>query len=176
MLIANKLTKNPNFQISKSRQKKLMKENFNVKIMESITERQSIKFPGVFVDQNLNWKEQIHTISGKISRFTGIISRSRFYNSQKTLFKIYYSLVHLYLYYRHIVWGCTYETNLKALTILLKRAFRLITKSTFDANTAPLFCEHKLLNLSNMYEFQVGICMLSVHTKLPPPKFSSHAS
>ena len=74
MLIANKLTKNPNFQISKSRQKKLMKENFNVKIMESITERQSIKFPGVFVDQNLNWKEQIHTISGKISRFTGIIS------------------------------------------------------------------------------------------------------
>ena len=84
-LIANKLTiniKKTNFLIFKSRQKKLMKENLNIKIMkESITQRQSIKFLGVFVDQNLNWKEHTHIISGKISRSIGIISRSRFYLS-----------------------------------------------------------------------------------------------
>ena len=84
-LIANKLTINimkTNFLVFKSRQKKLMKENLNIKIMkESITQRQSIKFLGVFVDQNLNWKEHIHIISGKISRSIGIISRSRFYLS-----------------------------------------------------------------------------------------------
>ena len=84
-LIANKLTiniKKTNFLIFKSRQKKLMKENLNIKIMkESITQRQSIKFLGVFVDQNLNWKEHIHIISGKISRSIGIVSRSRFYLS-----------------------------------------------------------------------------------------------
>ena len=48
-IIANKLTINinTNFLIFKSRQKKLMKENLNIKIMdESITQRQSIKFLG----------------------------------------------------------------------------------------------------------------------------------
>ena len=149
-----------------------MKEKLNIKIMdESITQRQSIKFLGVFVDQNLNWKEHIHTISGKISRSIGIISRSRFYLSQKIVFKLYYSLVHPYMYYGNIAWGCTYKTNLRRLTILQKRAVRLITKSTFDAHTAPLFREHKLLNLSNIYKLQVGIFMFSVHNKLLPEKF-----
>ena len=45
-----------------------MKENLDIKIMnETITQRQSVKFLGVFVDQNLNWKEHIRTIFGKIS-------------------------------------------------------------------------------------------------------------
>ena len=117
---------------------------------ESIIQRQSIKFLRVFVDQNLNWKEHIHTNSGKISRSIGIISRSRFYLSQKTLFKLKYSPVHPYLYYGNIVRDCTYETNLRRLTILQKRAVRLITKSTFDGHTAPIFHEHKLFRLSNI--------------------------
>ena len=176
-LIANKLTiniKKTNLLIFKSRQKKLMKQNLDIKIKnQSITQRQSIKFLGVFVDQNLNWKEHIHTISGKISRSIGIISRSRFYLSQRTLFKLYYSLVYPYLYYGNIVWGCTYESSLKRLTILQKRAVRLITKSMFDAHTAPIFYEHKLLSLSNIYKLQVGIFMFSVENKLLPEKFQA---
>ena len=48
-IIANKLTINinTNFLIFKPRQKKLTKENLNIKIMdESISQRQSIKFLG----------------------------------------------------------------------------------------------------------------------------------
>ena len=95
-----------------------------------------------------------------------MISRSRFYLSQKTVFKLYYSLVYPYLYNGYIVWGCTYEISLRRLTILQKRAVRLTTKSTFDAHTAPIFYEHKLLSLSNIYKLQVGIFMFSVENKL----------
>ena len=104
--MANKLTiniKKTNLLVFKSRQKKLMKENLDIKIKnEYITQRQSVNILGVFFDQNLNWKEHIHTISGKISRSIGIISRSRFYLSQRTLFKLYYSFVYPYLYYYSI--------------------------------------------------------------------------
>ena len=85
--------------------------------------------------------------------------------------ELYYTLVYPYLYYGNIVWGCTYEANLRRLIILQKRVVRFITKSTFDAHTAPNFHKHKLLSLSNIYKLQAELFMFSTHNKLLPEKF-----
>ena len=124
-LIANKLSiniKKTNYMIFKSRQKKLNNPNLRISIHgELIKQKHSVKFLGVFVDENLDWKEHIHIISGKISRSIGILSKSMFYLSKETLFKLYFSLVYPYLYYRkYIIWGCTYGTNLERLKVLQK--------------------------------------------------------
>ena len=123
-LIANKLSiniKKTNYRIFKSRQKKLNNPNLCMSIHgELIEQKRSIKFLGVFVDENLEWKEHIHIISGKISRSIGILSKSMFYLSKETLFKLYFSLVYPYLYYGNIIWGCTYGTNLERLKVLQK--------------------------------------------------------
>ena len=123
-LIANKLSiniKKTNYMIFKSRQKKLNNPNLCMSIhSELIEQKRSIKFLGVFVDENLDWKEHIHIISGKISRSIGILSKSMFYLSKETLFKLYFSLVYPYLYYGNIIWGCTYGTNLERLKVLQK--------------------------------------------------------
>ena len=107
-LIANKLSinvkKKTNYVIFKTRQKKLNNPNLHISLHgELIEQKRSVKFLGVFVDEKLDWKEHIHIISGKISRSIGIISKSRFYLSRETLFKLYFTLVYPYLYYGNII-------------------------------------------------------------------------
>ena len=99
--MANRLTisiKKINYMIFKPRRKKSNTADLNIKIKNQLIDRkQSIKLLGVFVDESLDWKEHFHVISDKISISVGIISQSRFFLSQNTLFKLYFSLVHPYL-------------------------------------------------------------------------------
>ena len=176
-LIANKLSiniKKTKYIIFRSRQKSLNHPNLMIRINNELIERkQSIKFLGVIFDENLSWKEHIKTIASKISRTIGVISKSKFYVSQTSLFKLYHSLVYPYLYYGNIIWGSTYKTNLNRLKILQKRIVRIITKSSYDAHTAPLFHNYHLLNLDNIHTLQVGLFMFTVNSKTIPSIFQS---
>ena len=122
---------------------------------------------------HLSWKDHISTVANKISKTIGIISKSKFCLSQSSLFQLYYSIVYPYLYYGNIVWGATYKFNLRRFTVLQKRIVRIITRSPFDAHTAPLFCNYKLLTLDNIHSFQVALLMFSVETKTIPKSFYS---
>ena len=64
-----------------------------------------------------------------------------------------------------------YKTTLNRLVVLRKRIIRVITKSCFDAPSAPLFYEHNFLNLSNIYMLQIGLFMFSFKNKLLPVGF-----
>ena len=79
----------------------------------------SIKFLGVILDQNLTWKDHIDAVASKISRTIGIISKSKYFISEISLFQLYYSLVYPYLYYGNIIWGSAYKSNLRRLKVSL---------------------------------------------------------
>ena len=128
----------------------------------------------VFINENLNWKHHFFKIiSGKIARSIGILSKSKFFLSKSSLIKLYYTLIYPYLYYGNIVWGSTYPTTLDRLNVLHKRAIRIITMSNFDAHTAPLFYENKLLNLKHINNYQTGTFMYRFHNKLLPKSFQN---
>ena len=78
-------------------------------------------FLGVIMDENLNWKSEISHVANKVSKCTGIIRKSSFYLSTKTLRTLYFSLVYPYFFYCNLVWASTYRTNLIRLEILQKR-------------------------------------------------------
>ena len=134
---------------------------------------QSIKFLGVILDQNLTWKDHIDTVASKISRTIGIISKSKYFISEISLFQLYYSLVYPYLYYGNIIWGSAYKSNLRRLKVLQKRVIRIISISSFDAHTAPLFHKYHLLTLDNIHLLQVALFMFSVHYNSIPSTFQS---
>ena len=71
----------------------------------------------------------------------------------------YYCLVYPYLQYCIIVWGSTYKTNLRCLVSLQKRVIRIISKSTFDSNSDPIFKELELLKLNNVRQLELGKLM-----------------
>ena len=54
------------------------------------------------------------------------------------------------------VWASTYPTNLNRIIILQKRLVCIISNQSFDAQTAPLFRELKILRFTDIFLFQLG--------------------
>ena len=104
------------------------------------------------------------------------ISRARFFLPKPCLKTLYYCLVYPYLHYCIIVWGSTYKTNLRRLVSLQKRVIRIISKSTFDSNSDPIFKELELLKLNDVRQLELGKLMFSFSRSLLPSKFNNYFS
>lgn len=173
-LQANKLSLNvekTNFVIFHPQQKK---PNCTIEISinnKSIKEVNSLKYLGIIIDSNLNWKEHISAISSKISRSIGILSKIRHYLNINTLKQLYYSLIYPHLIYGLIIWGNTYKTNTKALTILQKKALRIMTFSKFDEHTNPIFIHLSILKFPDLITFQTAFFMYQFKNGLLPSGF-----
>ena len=63
------------------------------------------------MDGNLNWKTEITHVANKGSKSIGIIRKSIFYLSTKSLRTLYFSLVYRYFFYCNFVWTSTYRTH-----------------------------------------------------------------
>ena len=105
-----------------------------------------------------------------------IIYRSSYFLSKTSLRTLYNSLVLPYLYYCNLVWGSTYKSNLKRLTILQKRAIRIVNRSGCDAHTDPIFKELRFLKMKGIHLLQLGQFMYSFSTGNLPTKFDSFFS
>ena len=113
------------------------------------------------LDQNLNWKSDIHNVARKISKSLGFIYKASFCLNEVSLRTLYSNLVYPYLCYCVGVWGSTYPSNLKRVVTLQKRAIRIISKSKFHAQTDPLFKELKMLKLDSIIRFH--ICIVNIN-------------
>ena len=70
------------------------------------------------------------------------------------------------------VWASTYPTNLNHIIILQKRLVRIISNQSFDAHTAPLFRELKILRFTDIFLFQLGKFMYLFKLGLLPEIFN----
>ena len=134
-LCANRLSlniKKTSFVIFHSSQKRitiqisLLIHNFPIK------QEYCIKYLGILIDSNLNWKCHIGYVAKKRKRGVGVLSKLRYFTSIHILKKLYYALIQPFLVYGIIVWGNTYVTTLNPLLILPKRALRIMTFSKSD--------------------------------------------
>ena len=78
-----------------------------------------------------------------------------------------------YLYYCNLAWGDTYKSNLQRIVILQKRALKIVSNSTYVAQTSPIFKELKLLKFHDIHLFQLGIFMFSFKNSTLPSKFNN---
>ena len=62
------------------------------------------------------------------------------------------------MYCNH-VWGNNYPTNLGKLVLVQKKLVRIITNSPFRANSEPLLNANRLLTITDIYEYVVGMFM-----------------
>ena len=175
-LMSNKPTvniKTTNYVIFKVRQRQLPSVLFNIKNNNENFERKThTKFLGVYVDEHLNWKDHVNLYANKVSKSIGIITKARFYLSMPSFRTLHLALLYPYLQYGTIVWwGSKNKTTLNRLIVLQKRIIRVITKSCFDAPSAPLLYEHNFLNITNIYMLHTGLFMFYFKKKLLPVGF-----
>ena len=62
------------------------------------------------------------------------------------------------MYCNH-VWGNNYPTNLEKLVLVQKKLVRIITNSPFRAHSEPLLYANKMLTVTDVNEYVVGMFM-----------------
>ena len=70
-----------------------------------------------------------------------------------------YALVYPFIMYGLIVWGNTYETTIKPVFVIQKRAVRVITFSNFDQHSSPLFKALKIIKFPDLVTYLIAIYM-----------------
>ena len=89
---ANKLSLNvekTSFMIYYNKRKRYMQDNFKIEINDmKISQVPKIKFLGVWMDEQLNWKSHITYISGKIGKVIGILKKIRHSVGKKILLNL----------------------------------------------------------------------------------------
>ena len=176
-LCTNKLSLNiekSNFVIFHPPQKKLQSHDFNLAINNKQPKREFfIRYLGILIDSNLNWKDQVECITKEIRRSISILSKLRYYVGLDILLSLYYALIYLFLTYGIIIWGNTYKTTLQPIVILQKKAMRIITFSRFDERSSPLFKSLEIIKFVDVVTFYLAIFMYKYHNKLLSPVFIS---
>ena len=64
-----------------------------------------VKYLGILIDKNLNWKAHIFLVAFKISKTIGMIAKLRLFVPRSIIVKLYYSLISPYLAYGISSWG-----------------------------------------------------------------------
>ena len=99
----------------------------NDKVSYSTLEcKDHVKYLGILIDKNLNWKVHIDLIALKISKAIGMIAKLRHSVPLSVLVKLYQSLISPCFTYGISLWGQASQSNLEKLLLLQKPG------STFD--------------------------------------------
>ena len=173
-LCSNRISLNiekSNFVIFHPPQKKI---SSNLKLYlngKELKQELCIKYLGIYIDSNLNWKSQTNYIAKKIKRSIGILSKLRYNVSELILINLYYALIYPFLIYGITIWGNTYPSTLQHLYILQKKAIRIITFSKYDEHSSPLFKRLNIMKLHDLVSFHLVKFMYKFHNNLLPVAF-----
>ena len=120
----------------------------------------TMKFLGVLLDENLNWKTHISCIEKKISKNLGILYKARFVPNEKCSKQLYFAFIHSYLNYGNIAWASTSKTKLATLIRRQKHASRIIYFKDKFTEAKPLL---NSLNALNIYQLNIYQILLFMH-------------
>ena len=104
-------------------------------------------FLGLQLNHTLKWNKQLSCVSLKIKKINGLLHKLNSEYPTSIVKSIYNTLILPNISYCILSW----RSQINKLFLLQKRAIRNISKSNFRAHTEPLFKEHNLLKVYNVY-------------------------
>ena len=129
------------------------------------------KVLGVFIDENLSWKQHIEIMSSNIFKRMGILYKSRDVLSKQCLKQLYFSFIHGYVNYANIAWASPSKSKLERLYRCQKHAPRVIYHKDWYTHTSPLLNDMKTLNVFKLNIFNILCFMYKCKQNLDPPVF-----
>ena len=138
MLTKSPLIKKTELVIFKHKNKKL---ECPIKIKLSrkrLYPSKSVKYLGVKIVENLNWKYQIYDTVTKLNRANALLYKIRNYVSYNTLKAIYFAVFDSHINYENLIWGQKPNSKLKIITVQ-KKALRVLNNQSRNSHSGPLF-------------------------------------
>ena len=133
------------------------KITINLKLNDTpVTEKDTAKYLGVFIDNKLNWKTQIAHKKTKLSKGNGMISKIRYFVNQKCLLNLFYSFIQSHVNYNILNWTSTYPSSIQPINLKIKASVRLISFKNKYEHTNPIFEEFKILPFLDLIKYKQG--------------------
>ena len=126
------------------------------------------KFLGVLIDYQLKWNHHIQSVQSKVAKAIGAMCRIKNKVDSNILIMIYNTLILPHLSYCCEIWGNTYNTRLNSLTLLQKRAIRIIDNVDWRENSSKIFRKYRTLKLADLIEYQTCILMYKANLGILP--------
>ena len=74
-----------------------------------------IKYLGIEIDSQLNFKSHVDYVQSKITKEVGILFKLNKILTSNAVLMLYYALIHSHLTYGILIWGSTYKSYLNTL-------------------------------------------------------------
>ena len=132
----------------------------------------SVKYLGINIDENLNWKQQISDVAIKLNKAKVILSKLRHFIDRKTLKSIYHAIFEPHLYYSSLVWAQN-SNSIKRLFVLQKKSLRIIYFLNHNAHTSPLFRDLNILKLPDKIALENCLFINKYFNKCLPTIFKN---
>ena len=160
-LTANKLSLN----VSKSNMvlfhpKNLKINNYpKIKINgEPIIRRNSTKYLGLYLDENLSWKEHINNVKIKLEKGMGMLYKLKIFAPKSVVKAAYHAFITPYINYGLLNWGNASNATLSPVDKCLEKANKII-KSLSNRTQENI----GLFNLSDLHRLAIGKFMWKLH-------------
>ena len=171
-LRANKISLNADkteIIIFKSKSKHITKHlNFRID-GKKIIPKTSVKYLGLYLQDDLHWNTHLNLLIKKLSRSVGILSKVRHFVPHWLLRTIYYSLFNSHLIYGCQIWGQKNSTLLDKIKKIQEKALKVIHFDPTNVTTNTLFSNSKILKLTDFIKYR-NICYIRDSLKKNNPK------
>ena len=152
---------------------KLMINDVALSQISNQSTEQSTKFLGIHVDECLSWSHHLKYINNKISRALFLIKQAKYFLPTDCLRTLYFAMIHPYLSYGNLTWGCAKQSFLNKTFLLQKRAVRIINKSHYNSHTEPLFKSSNILTLHDQLKYDSILFMYDFARQNLPRSFQN---
>ena len=105
---------------------------------------QSVRYLGIKIDQNLNWKDHFKDIVIKLNRTNALLFKIRNLVNITILKTIYFSLFDFHFNYANLVWAQNSNAMSRIVTLQKKT-----TLQSRNCHSSPIFLKLKLLKFNN---------------------------
>ena len=128
-----------------------------------------VKYLGILIDSQLNFSYHINSISNKLGRAIGMLSKIRHYVTKDTLRSIYFGIFSSVLIYGSQIWGLRRSNHFIRLERLQNKAIKIINFANFYDPILPLYKESKILKLSDNIKLLNFLYVLDdINHNMPP--------
>jgi hypothetical protein len=124
------------------------------------------------LDENFTFNKKASSLCAKLARSIFCIKRVAHLVSMKSLRDLYFALVHSHLLYCLIIINCMSQTNIHNISRLQRKALRVMTKSTYNSPTEPLFYSFKILPFDKLILQCKFLFMHSIECNYAPLSFT----
>jgi hypothetical protein len=129
------------------------------------------KLLGIYLDEHLTLDAHTNHVVNKLTRSLYCIKQAKHIIPPKGMQSLYFSLIHSHLTYCTSIMSGTTAKNRTKIIKIQKKAIRIMTNSSYNAHTNPLFKKHSILPYDLLIKQAQLTFMHAIEHKLAPSSF-----